>query len=283
MASCTFADIDLARALEGAEAASSRAFCDAAAALYPHLPIRAIACAGGHALFYGPGDPLNAVKGVGLNGPVDPAEWAAMEDFHRSTGSPVVVDFCPLGDMALFTLLADRGYRIGSFETVTYRTLDEGPFAEPVLAPGMTISVVGPDNADRWQRVVSLGFADGGEPTQFAVDFGKVRARLPHSIMLLASVDGEPAGGAGLSIHRSELTGGPGTAGVAHMAGAAVLPAFRGRGIQSALTAARLRIARDHGCTLAKLDVQAGSVSHRNATRAGFQIAYTRPQMIKSW
>src|SRR6185436_16522529 len=97
-------------------------------------------------------------------------------------------------------------------------------------------------------------------------------AQLPHSVMLMARVDGRPAGGAAVSAHGS----------IAHMAGAAVLPEFRGRGIQRALTAARMRIAGERGCTLAKLDVRAGSVSHRNAARCGFQVAYTRPQLVKS-
>ncbi|MDI1290023.1 MAG: GNAT family N-acetyltransferase, partial [bacterium] len=110
-------------------------------------------------------------------------------------------------------------------------------------------------------------------PFPFAVDFGLVRERLPNSLMLLATVNGTPAGGAGLSIHNH----------VAHMAGAAVLPQFRGRGIQQALTAARLQLATDRGCTLAKLDVRAGSASYRNAVRAGFQVAYTRPQLVKGW
>ena len=63
----------------------------------------------------------------------------------------------------------------------------------------------------------------------------------------------------------------------------AVLPEFRGRGVQRALTAARLRIALERGCLLAKMDVRAGTVSHQNAVRCGFQVAYTRPQLVRTW
>jgi len=262
-------DLPLARLLQGAEAASSRAFCQAAADLYPSLGIRAIPCAGGFALFYGPGDPLNAVKGIALGGAVDPLEWQAVEDFFRSTRSPVVIDLCPLADPEFIADLGRRGYRIGSFETVTFRTID-GDIPDPSALSECRIAV--PTDAAEWARTIGVGFADGGEPVRFAVDFGLVRTRLPASFMLLATIDGTPAGGAGLSIHN----------GVAHMGGAAVLPRFRRRGIQSALTAARLRLAHDHGCTLAKLDVHAGSASHRNATRLGFQVAYTRPQMVSA-
>jgi ribosomal protein S18 acetylase RimI-like enzyme len=71
--------------------------------------------------------------------------------------------------------------------------------------------------------------------------------------------------------------------GVALMSGAAVLPAFRGRGIQLALTAERLRIGALRGCKLAKMDVRAASASYRNAVRAGFEVAYTRPQLVRKW
>ena len=97
----------------------------------------------------------------------------------------------------------------------------------------------------------------------------------------MATVDGNPAGGAGISIHRVDAAGEMLT--VALMAGAAVLLEFRRRGIQAALTAARLKIALARGCTLCKLDVLAGTSSHRNAVRAGFAVVYTRPQMARAW
>ncbi len=264
-------DLELARALEGAEAETCRAFCETAARLYPKAGMRAIRCGGGVGAFYGPSDPLNAVKGVALNGAVDLREWGELERVFFDSGSPVVIDLCPLADEAFVAMLMERGYRIGSFETVTYRRLDDGgAVGTGALAPRIEIVEVGREWAGEWSRVLDVGFADGGEPMKFAVDFGLVRAHLPDSVMLLARVDGQSAGGAGISMH----------GGVAHMAGAAVLPEFRGRGIQRALTAARIRIASERGCTLAKLDVRAGSVSHRNAARCGFQVAYTRPQLI---
>lgn len=269
-----FIDAALSRELEGAEAECSRAFCAAAAAVYPEKPIHAVPCGGGYGLHYGPADPLNAVKGVGLNGPVNVEEWDALEWRFRDAGSPVVIDLSPFADERFVAMLMSRGYKIGSFETVLCRRLDgEAATTHVASGGGITIEVVGPERVREWTRVVGVGFANGGEPMVFAVDFGLVRERLKHSVMLLASFDGIPAGGAGVSIHNC----------VAHMAGAAVLPQFRGRGIQQALTAARVSIARQRGCTLAKLDVQAGSGSYRNAVRAGFEVAYTRPQMIRVW
>ena len=264
----------MSRELEGAEAATSRAFCETAAKMYPGTEVRAIPCGGGVGLHYGPADPLNAVKGVGLNGPVAEEDWNALEKAFRNAGSPVVVDLSPLADEKFVAMLSARGYSIGSFETVLFRHLNDGSWLpDPPLAPGLAIHHAGPERAGEWSRVLDVGFADGGEPMRFAVDIGTVRASLPSAVMLLATIDGKPAGGAGLSIIGR----------VAVMSGAAVLPEFRRRGIQQALTAARLRLATEHGCALAKLDVRAGSASYRNAVRAGFQVAYTRPQLVRSW
>src|SRR5260221_13843931 len=80
-------DLELARALEGAEAGCCRDFCETAAAVHPGQAIRALPCGGGYALFYGPADPLNGVKGVGLGGPVEESQGDAVEGFHRANAS----------------------------------------------------------------------------------------------------------------------------------------------------------------------------------------------------
>lgn len=267
----TTADLHLARALEGAEAETCRAFCEAAAGVHPELVIRVMPCAGGVCTFYGPQDPLNAVKGAGLNGPVDQSEWDEVESLFQRNASSVVVDLCPLADPAFVGLLCDRGYRIGSFETVTFRQLN-GAYPPDPRSPS-DCCITPATDVPAWGTLVARAFADGGEPVQMAVDMGRVRAALTGSYALVATIDGVPAGGAAMSVHGT----------VAHFAGAAVLPEFRRRGVQAALTAARLRLARERGCTLVKMDVLAGSASHRNATRAGFEVAYTRPQLIRAW
>jgi GNAT superfamily N-acetyltransferase len=53
------------------------------------------------------------------------------------------------------------------------------------------------------------------------------------------------------------------------------LPAFRSRGIHTALVHARLAAAREAGCDLAMVHTRPGAVSQRNILRAGFQLAYT--------
>ncbi len=84
-----------------------------------------MAVGGGFALFYGSGDPFIGVKGVGLNGPLESVEWDTVEPFHRVRASPLVIDLCPLADAGFVSLLGERGYRIGSFETVNYLYLQD--------------------------------------------------------------------------------------------------------------------------------------------------------------
>ena len=100
-----YVDGAVARLLEGAEAATSRAFCAAARRVYPDREIRDIECAGGVGLFFGPSDPLNAVKGVGLRGAVSAAEWDAVEAAFAGSGSPGVVDLCPLAEEGVVAVL----------------------------------------------------------------------------------------------------------------------------------------------------------------------------------
>ena len=63
--------------------------------------------------------------------------------------------------------------------------------------------------------------------------------------------------------------------------GAATLPEFRGRGIQTALLTNRLRLAQNAGCDLAVTLTMPGTTSQRNAERAGFKTAYTKVVVVK--
>jgi ribosomal protein S18 acetylase RimI-like enzyme len=85
--------------------------------------------------------------------------------------------------------------------------------------------------------------------------------------LYVARVDGMPAAAAVLSFSDS----------VGFLANAATLPAFRGRGCQTALIAARLADARASGCDLVSSGAAFGSQSQRNLERAGLRVAYTKP------
>ena len=61
------------------------------------------------------------------------------------------------------------------------------------------------------------------------------------------------------------------------------LPAFRNRGVQTALIRYRLRRAAEAGCDMAFASVLPNSGSHANYFRAGFEVAYTRVKMIREF
>jgi GNAT superfamily N-acetyltransferase len=77
--------------------------------------------------------------------------------------------------------------------------------------------------------------------------------------LLLATVNGEPAGSGSLTLYPPQG---------AMINGGAVRPAFRGLGVYRALVAARLEIARNEGA--AGLAVQAGAMSQPILSRLGF-------------
>jgi len=62
---------------------------------------------------------------------------------------------------------------------------------------------------------------------------------------------------------------------------AGTAPAFRRRGVQSALLAARVADATAAGCELALVTVQPGSRSQRNVQRRGFDLLYTRATLVR--
>lgn len=71
------------------------------------------------------------------------------------------------------------------------------------------------------------------------------------------------------------------TDGIAQLTGAATAPAYRRRGVQSALLRARLADAAAAGCELAVVTTAPGSLSQHNVQRRGFQLLYTRAILVK--
>jgi GNAT superfamily N-acetyltransferase len=86
----------------------------------------------------------------------------------------------------------------------------------------------------------------------------------------VASIDGVVAGAASMFVHD----------GIALLTGSATLPAFRQRGVQTALIAARLDAARERGAALVAITTPPASRSGANAARHGFALGYTRAILV---
>jgi GNAT superfamily N-acetyltransferase len=179
---------------------------------------------------------------------------------------------------ALFTA---RGYLLRGFENVLGRVL-AGSDILPVDSAGMTIEAVQPSDLGAWFDVVITGFehpdatgAGSGValPPRKAIEEAFAQfSETPGFSAYVARVGGTAAGGGSLRIDE----------GIAQLCGASTLPAFRRRGIQTALTARRLRDARAAGCNLAIITAQPGSTFHFNAQRQGFALLYSRAVLVKT-
>lgn len=264
-----FADLELARRIEAAEAAGAENNYRALTARAPELNPAFMRVAGGASLYGGPDSPLNQAIGLGMNGAVTSDEIDELEAFFRRRGSPAVVDLCPLADASLLAILRERGYRLTEFTNMLVRELDEVPEINP--PQGIEIAEVEEADGEVWGRTVCGAFFEGHEvPPAIAKIFDAIFAR-PDVTCFLARADGEPACG-GTLIRQSGLAG---------LYGTGTLPGARGRGAQGALIRARLAEAARSGCDLANSSTLPGTTSQRNLERHGFRVAYTKSQFVR--
>src|ERR1700722_9302570 len=142
-----FADLALARRIEGADAINARAGAPA------HPGSATLNAGGGVAVFVGAASPLTHAVGVGLDGPVREAELSGIEAFFRSRGAMVTFDLSPLADAGLFEALGERGYRITEFNNVLVRRLTG---MEVAFTPRVRRAIAGED--DVWAHVLGEGF-----------------------------------------------------------------------------------------------------------------------------
>lgn len=237
----------------------------------------ALPLAGGVACFAEPGSPFNKVAGLGFAGIPDAAALDEIERAFAAVGAPVQVELPHLADPAIGTVLADRGYRLESFENVLGRALRDDP--ERVTPPGVEIRPSGDDEFDAWLDLAADAVA---HPDTQGVPWHE---EFPREVYIRAERDGAAAGVVRYAALRDGvLAGGAGlrlAEGVAQFAGAATAPAHRRHGIQAALLSARLVDAAAAGCDIAVIVTQPASKSQQNAQRRGFDLLYTRAVLAK--
>jgi len=232
-----------------------------------------IEVAGGKAIFFGVDSPITQAIGIGIGEPVTAEDVDHVEDFYRSRGSSSVIHITPWSDPLLLTELSSRGYHFFEFENVFAQRIDA--IETPASDPAVTVKTVGRDEATAWARICAAGFATEGFDEDLVEQIAEAFSDAPGSTRYLAMVDGV-ACGAAASVTSREL-------GVVGLFGAATLPAFRRRGVQSALVARRLKDAEGEGCELALVTTLPGSASHRNVRRRGFELLYTKTSMKRTW
>jgi GNAT superfamily N-acetyltransferase len=130
---------------------------------------------------------------------------------------------------------------------------------------------VRPGEAELWAQTVVEGVAEDEAAHPSLLPLFLTFCSMPTTTCFLASVDGQPAGGGVVGIDQ----------GVAALFAAGTIPAFRRRGVQTALLYERLAFALKAGCDVATMIALPGSTSQRNAERQGFRIMYTRSKMTR--
>ena len=274
-----FVPVELAARIDRAEARLSAALGLVAA---PRRPETAFVdpIAGGVAVFAGPSSPLNKMIGVGFAGLPSDEALAAVEEKFREREAPFQAEVSTLADAALGTTLSRRGYVLQGFENVLGRRLDAAD-ARPAAIPAvLDVRLVEPRDLAAWIDVTITGFASPdaqgvpGEPLppREALE-GTLRelAEAPGFLRYAAWVDGRLAGGASLRLDD----------GLAQLCGAATLPAFRRRGIQTAFLRRRLADAVAAGSDLALVTTAPGSKSQQNSQQQGFSLLYSRARLVK--
>ena len=216
--------------------------------------------------------------GVGFGRlPSDP-ELAEIEEAFSERDAMLQAEISTLADPALHARLVGRGYEPRGFENVLGHPLSgsERP------SPGhIRIDQVEPGDLAEWMDAIVTAFASpdtggvGGDAIPAPAELKKwfdITMSVAGFEGFVARIEDRIVGGGSLRIDD----------GVAQFAGASTLPAFRRRGVQTALLHHRLAFARARGCEVAVVTTQPASKSQMNVQREGFQLLYARQILVKS-
>ncbi len=150
---------------------------------------------------------------------------------------------------------------------------DPSAVADAVLPEGVSVRRLGAHEGDLvsalYQRSGSLGDREPGAPNPWPAVYTALTNH-PHRVMLIVEMDGHPVGIAALHVHHQ----------TAWMRGMAVAPDARGRGIQRALIAERVRLAVERGCNLVGASAEPGGISARNLEAMGLRRIGTREHYL---
>ncbi|MGA9769486.1 MAG: GNAT family N-acetyltransferase [Blastocatellia bacterium] len=265
-----FIDQTLARRLESTDAYSGVEFARAHVRLNEGSRATAEAFAGGWAIFAGVDSPLTQAFALGLDGPVDEDEIERMEDFFHSRGVAADVELCPYADPSIVQIFKARSYTLLEFSNVLARKLSPED-ARTDSSSEVLVRRSEPHEIRLLAETVGRGFFETGDLPPSMIDMFDAFFQSSVGVAFLAEVDGTVAGGGVVIMHE----------GIASLGGASTLPAFRNRGIQTALLRARLAFATRAGCEIAMVTTMPGTISQRNVERRGFRVVYTRTKIQK--
>lgn len=249
----------------------------ACTSLFPSSPIISHTVGGGIAAATLPifGRKLNKIVGFGLHRPVSRHDLLPVEALYSSLGLQTEVVLCPYADPTALTALAEGGYVVDGFVNAYARALTDEDLVEGDEYGEIEVCRVMEDNFDEFVKSSVAGFASGGRPRELLETLARIATMRADTRLYFALIDGKIAGSAGLAL--METSKGR----VAELYIDSTMPEYRGRGVQVALSKARLAEARKEGYDFATVQARQSNGSARNAERAGFGLAYCKPTFSK--
>jgi hypothetical protein len=261
-----FADIQLARRLELAEANANADFVEGRAKAFPKTGATWKRIAGTYAMFDGRTSPITQTFGLGIFQPLSDAEMNELERFFLERGATICHEVSPLADPSVLQLLNQRAYQPIEFTSVMYRPISIDSNLAVSKNEKISVRLSDPTEQEAWAETACKGWSEFGELADFMLELGRVNSQRKNALAFFAELDGKPIATGLMSIFER----------VALLAGASTVPEGRRQGAQLALLESRLRFAADKGCDIAMMGALPGSASQRNAERHHFRIAYTR-------
>ncbi len=264
-------DIAFVRNIERSTAELGRDCAQAMRPMLPHLGIETLQTAGGIAVFAGVGSPITQAIGIGLDGPVAANQLETLERFFFDRGATADFELTPYIDPSVLEWVRDRPYRLQEFSEVLALDLRKDQPVSLQANHEVEVRIAKPEEYKLFTHTVAHGFTHGVEVPAEELLMFEGFARTPTALSFLATIGGEPAGGATLTI-QNEIAG---------LHGSSTLPAFRSRGVQTALIVARFTEARRRACKTAVTVTHPTGSSRRNMARFGFVPAYLRVKMSR--
>ncbi|HRI45241.1 MAG TPA: GNAT family N-acetyltransferase [Fimbriimonadaceae bacterium] len=167
-----------------------------------------------------------------------------------------------LSPMSLREWVVRRAIGIPEFETILVQALSDYDAAPPQIdirrVPDIDADAYGQRSAQRFYQ---------SEPPPGLAGVVSAMTRAEGTNAFEVFLEGVPVASCSVGLAN----------GIAWLGGGAVDPPYRGRGLHKAMQAYRMMLAKEMGCELICQGALPGSVSHVNAQKNGFAVAFTRP------
>jgi GNAT superfamily N-acetyltransferase len=226
---------------------------------FPQLHPASVEIAGGIAAYAGVNSPLSEAMGIGLSGQAGRAEAEALTSFYRERGAQPRVRVTPHTDADFVAALIALGYVPLEYENPMTAELG-------AIAARRDPRVEEMRDAREWSAATGSAFMDGKPCDESNMIVGLMIATPPETTALEIRIDGAIAASGCMDVQGE----------IAAFFGAATAPAFRGRGLQTALIADRAARAIERGAQVGRVTTRPGTLSEQNFRRLGFSPLYTR-------